>query len=83
MSAAMSKRQQARNERALQDLIKTVPGNNVCADCQARNPGESLESAGFCSRRCANAIHRMGELECKFFQMLLKRHSAEMQGRGN
>jgi hypothetical protein len=40
MSGALSKRQQARNERALQDLIKTVPGNNVCADCQARNPGK-------------------------------------------
>ncbi|RDW79800.1 hypothetical protein BP6252_04438 [Coleophoma cylindrospora] len=39
MSGALSKRQQARNERTLQDLIKTVPGNNVCADCQARNPG--------------------------------------------
>jgi hypothetical protein len=39
MSSALSKRQQARNERALQDLIKNVPGNNVCADCQARNPG--------------------------------------------
>jgi outer membrane receptor for ferrienterochelin and colicin len=40
MSGATSKRAQARNERALQDLIKGVPGNNVCADCQARNPGE-------------------------------------------
>lgn len=39
MSGALSKRQQARNERALQDLMKSVPGNNVCADCQARNPG--------------------------------------------
>jgi len=39
MSSTMSKRQHARNERALQELIKTVPGNNVCADCQARNPG--------------------------------------------
>ncbi|POS86757.1 hypothetical protein EPUL_003116 [Erysiphe pulchra] len=39
MSGQLSKRQQARNERVLQDLIKTVPGNNFCADCQARNPG--------------------------------------------
>jgi hypothetical protein len=37
--ATQSKRQQARNERALQELIKTVPGNDRCADCQARNPG--------------------------------------------
>lgn len=39
MSSLMSKRQQARNEKALQDLVQTVPGNNVCVDCQARNPG--------------------------------------------
>ncbi|KAI9840870.1 MAG: hypothetical protein M1837_001249 [Sclerophora amabilis] len=39
MSSTMSKRQQARNERALQELIKTVPGNDRCADCQAKNPG--------------------------------------------
>ena len=41
MSGSLSKRQQARNERTLQELIKTVPGNNVCADCQASNPGMS------------------------------------------
>lgn len=41
MASALNKRQQARNERALQELIKTVPGNNVCADCGARNPGMS------------------------------------------
>lgn len=45
MSSALSKRQQARNERTLQDLIKSVPGNNVCADCQARNPGKLIEDA--------------------------------------
>ncbi|KAH6674315.1 hypothetical protein B0J14DRAFT_480528 [Halenospora varia] len=58
MSGSMSKRQQARNERALQDLIKTVPGNNVCADCQARNPGWASWSLGiFLCMRCA-ALHR-------------------------
>jgi hypothetical protein len=41
MSGALSKRQQARNERTLQELIKTVPGNNSCADCGTSNPGES------------------------------------------
>jgi hypothetical protein len=40
MASALNKRQQARNERALQELIKTVPGNGVCADCGVRNPGE-------------------------------------------
>ena len=39
MASALNKRQQARNERALQDLIKSVAGNDRCADCGARNPG--------------------------------------------
>ncbi|KAL1638540.1 putative gtpase activating protein for arf [Diplodia seriata] len=39
MSSALNKRQQARNERALQDLIKSTTGNDRCADCGARNPG--------------------------------------------
>lgn len=39
MTTTLSKRHQARNERALQELIKTVPGNDRCADCGARNPG--------------------------------------------
>lgn len=42
MTASMSKRQQARNERDLQELITAVPGNDRCADCQARNPGISF-----------------------------------------
>lgn len=41
MTTAMSKRTQVRNEKALQELIKTVPGNDRCADCAARNPGIS------------------------------------------
>ena len=40
MASLMSKRQQARNEKALQDLLHSVPGNNTCADCNARNPGQ-------------------------------------------
>ncbi len=39
MTVTLSKRHQARNERVLQELIKTVPGNDRCAECQARNPG--------------------------------------------
>lgn len=39
MSSALSKRQQARNEKQLHDLVQNVTGNNICADCQARNPG--------------------------------------------
>ncbi|PBP21720.1 UBA/TS-N domain-containing protein [Diplocarpon rosae] len=58
MASTLSKRQQARNERSLQDLIKSVPGNNLCADCQARNPGWASWSLGiFICMRCA-ALHR-------------------------
>ena len=39
MALRINKRQQARNEQTLQDLIKNVPGNDRCADCFARNPG--------------------------------------------
>jgi ribosomal protein L40E len=61
MSSALSKRQQARNERALQDLIKSVPGNNVCADCYAKNPGTAR-----CFPSCVQLLTsevRMGQLE--------------------
>ena len=45
MTLTINKRQQARNERALQDLIRNVPGNDRCADCGARNPGRFAERA--------------------------------------
>jgi hypothetical protein len=67
MSGALSKRQQARNERTLQELIKSVPGNNVCADCQARNPGETCNSLGRLS--CVDKYDRMGQLECKLLRI--------------
>lgn len=35
----INKRQQARNERILQDLLKSAPGNDRCADCGTQNPG--------------------------------------------
>jgi hypothetical protein len=38
MAGALSKRQQARNEKVLQDLVRSVPGNSQCADCHALNP---------------------------------------------
>jgi hypothetical protein len=40
MSSMLNKRQQARNEKVLQDLIKSVAGNDKCADCGNRNPGK-------------------------------------------
>ncbi|KAI1380964.1 ArfGap-domain-containing protein [Hypoxylon crocopeplum] len=58
MSGLMSKRQQARNEKVLQELVQSVPGNNFCADCQARNPSWASWNLGiFLCMRCA-AIHR-------------------------
>jgi hypothetical protein len=39
MPNGISKRQQLRNEKALADLIRTVPGNDRCADCDALTPG--------------------------------------------
>ncbi|KAF6807529.1 UBA/TS-N domain-containing protein [Colletotrichum sojae] len=58
MTGVLSKRQQARNEKALHDLVQTVAGNNFCADCQARNPAWASWSLGvFLCMRCA-AIHR-------------------------
>lgn len=35
---APTKRERARNEQALKELLK-VPGNDRCADCNAMNPG--------------------------------------------
>jgi hypothetical protein len=43
MPTGISKRQQARNEKTLAELIRTVPGNDRCADCDALTPGSSLE----------------------------------------
>ncbi|KAK8197797.1 uncharacterized protein BKA78DRAFT_306807 [Phyllosticta capitalensis] len=61
MTSALSKRQQARNERALQELIKTVPGNDRCADCGARNPGWASWSLGiFLCMRCATLHRKLG-----------------------
>ncbi|KAI0526673.1 hypothetical protein F5B22DRAFT_586984 [Xylaria bambusicola] len=58
MAGLMSKRQQARNERALQDLVQSVAGNNLCADCGAPNPSWASWNLGiFLCMRCA-AIHR-------------------------
>ncbi|KAH8700274.1 hypothetical protein BGW36DRAFT_395400 [Talaromyces proteolyticus] len=61
MSSVVNKRQQARNERALQELIRSVPGNDRCADCQARNPGWASWSLGvFLCMRCGSLHRKMG-----------------------
>ena len=59
--ASISKRQQARNERELQDLIRNVSGNNRCADCGANNPGWASWSLGiFLCMRCASIHRKLG-----------------------
>jgi hypothetical protein len=58
--ASISKRQQARNERELQELLR-LPGNNLCADCSARNPGWASWNLGiFLCMRCASLHRKMG-----------------------
>ncbi|OTB00654.1 hypothetical protein M426DRAFT_324122 [Hypoxylon sp. CI-4A] len=61
MSGLMSKRQQARNEKVLQDLVTSVPGNNFCADCSARNPSWASWNLGiFLCMRCATIHRKLG-----------------------
>ncbi|KAJ5514387.1 Arf GTPase activating protein [Penicillium fimorum] len=58
MPPGTSKRQQARNEKTLAELIRTVPGNDRCADCDALTPGWASWNMGiFLCMRCA-ALHR-------------------------
>ncbi|KAI2792410.1 hypothetical protein POX_b02447 [Penicillium oxalicum] len=58
MPSIISKRQQLRNERTLAELVRTVPGNDRCADCDALNTGWASWNMGiFLCMRCA-AIHR-------------------------
>ncbi|KAK8048761.1 hypothetical protein PG994_010491 [Apiospora phragmitis] len=61
MASLISKRQQARNEKALQDLMHSVPGNKMCADCGSRNPGWASWSLGiFLCMRCASIHRKLG-----------------------
>ncbi|KAJ4403521.1 Protein gts1 [Neurospora sp. IMI 360204] len=60
MSGTMSKRQQARNEKVLHELAQAL-GNNVCADCSARNPSWASWSLGiFLCMRCATIHRKLG-----------------------
>ena len=60
MASVISKRSQARNERALQELLH-VPGNDQCADCQTRNPGWASWSLGvFLCMRCGSIHRKLG-----------------------
>ena len=78
MTTAISKRQQARNERQLQDLIQTVPGNDRCADCGARNPGWASWNLGiFLCVRCASLHRKLGTHVSKVKSLSMDAWSAE------
>jgi hypothetical protein len=62
MPTGISKRQQARNEKTLTELIRTVPGNDRCADCDALTPGTSREI--LIVDHTNSYLNRMGKLEC-------------------
>ncbi|KAL4913208.1 hypothetical protein BDW62DRAFT_192965 [Aspergillus aurantiobrunneus] len=88
MVGGISKRQQLRNERALQDLIRSVPGNDRCADCSAMNPGWSSWNIGvFLCMRCAALHRKMGTHISKVKSLSMDSWSAEqvdnMKSHGN
>ncbi|KAI5783286.1 hypothetical protein FPQ18DRAFT_357638 [Pyronema domesticum] len=61
MSSKSSKRQHARNEKVIQDLIKSVNGNDRCADCGANNTGWASWNLGiFLCVRCASLHRKLG-----------------------
>ncbi|CAG8134380.1 unnamed protein product [Penicillium olsonii] len=61
MPSGISKRQQARNEKTLAELIRTVPGNDRCADCDALTPGWASWNMGiFLCMRCATLHRKLG-----------------------
>lgn len=74
MSGIMTKRQQARNEKILQDLLKNVPGNDRCADCGTKNPGSFTSRPSISCRFYMHLLtlyRRMGQLECEFFPFII------------
>ncbi|KAI5815943.1 hypothetical protein BZA77DRAFT_265019, partial [Pyronema omphalodes] len=61
MSSKSSKRQHARNEKVIQDLIKNVNGNDRCADCGTNNTGWASWNLGiFLCVRCASLHRKLG-----------------------
>ncbi|KAL3473563.1 hypothetical protein BJX99DRAFT_195813 [Aspergillus californicus] len=88
MVLGISKRGQQRNERALQDLIRSVPGNDRCADCSAMNPGWASWNIGaFLCMRCAALHRKMGTHISKVKSLSMDTWSTEqvdeMKSHGN
>lgn len=78
MTFTTNKRQQARHERALQDLITGIPGNNRCADCSASNPGWASWNLGiFLCMRCASIHRKLGTHISKVKSLSMDTWSAE------
>ncbi|PKS07654.1 hypothetical protein jhhlp_006260 [Lomentospora prolificans] len=78
MAGTISKRQQARNEKVLHDLVQTVPGNNLCADCSARNPAWASWSLGiFLCVRCASIHRKLGTHISKIKSLSMDSWTAE------
>ncbi|KAJ5225499.1 hypothetical protein N7468_006724 [Penicillium chermesinum] len=88
MPNGISKRQQLRNEKALAELVRSVPGNDRCADCEALTPGWASWNMGiFLCMRCASIHRKLGTHISKVKSLSMDTWSAEqvdnMKSHGN
>ncbi|KAK5108252.1 hypothetical protein LTR62_008636 [Meristemomyces frigidus] len=78
MASIISKRQQARNERQLQDLLKSTPGNDRCADCATKNPTWASWNLGlFLCERCGGLHRKLGTHVSKVKSLSMDSWSAD------
>ncbi|OQD70573.1 hypothetical protein PENDEC_c022G00505 [Penicillium decumbens] len=88
MPNGISKRQQLRHEKILAELIRTVPGNDRCADCDALTPGWASWNMGiFLCMRCATIHRKLGTHISKVKSLSMDTWSSEqvdsMKSHGN
>ncbi|KGO71953.1 Arf GTPase activating protein [Penicillium italicum] len=88
MAPGISKREQARNEKTLTELIRTIPGNDRCADCDALSPGWASWNMGiFLCMRCAALHRKLGTHISKIKSLTMDTWTAEqvdnMKSHGN
>ncbi|KAJ5895089.1 hypothetical protein N7495_006780 [Penicillium taxi] len=88
MPNGISKRQQLRNEKTLAELVRTVPGNDRCADCDALSPGWASWNMGlFLCMRCATLHRKLGTHISKVKSLSMDTWSSEqvdsMKSHGN